>query len=147
MFSTNRGAQFSGNPLSYASFSTASTFSSPCTLAASCAIDLAPLPATNPWTEPPSFWPAVTAPSEPEFSLPSFCSRIASVERSRARDDEGDWVRGHGRARTARKADCLPIDSMVSKCKALEPDRKYESNANPRNGQRRDKTRVCLAAM
>lgn len=73
--------------LSYAPLSTASIFSIPATLAASSATPLILLPATNPVTDPPSFWAAVTAPSEPWLSLPSFCSKTASEDSNRAKAD------------------------------------------------------------
>ena len=115
IFSTSRGAQFSDNPRSYASFSTAITLSNPLILDASCAIVFAALPAMKPCTEPPSFSPAVTAPNEPVLSFPSRCSRMASVDSSRARNDDCNGERGRGavRARIARSADCRAKGSMM----------------------------------
>lgn len=63
---------------------------------------------------PPSFLPAVMAPREPELSLPSLCSRMASVEARRAR--AADW-RGERRAddeRRPRRAVLRARLSMVS---------------------------------
>lgn len=59
--------------------------STPSAVAASSATGLMLLPATNPCTGPPIFWAALIALSEPWFSFPSRCSRIASVEASRRR--------------------------------------------------------------
>ena len=56
----------------------------PFALPASSATDLPPLPATNAVMEPPSFVPAVMAASDATLSLPSFASRMASVEANRA---------------------------------------------------------------
>lgn len=66
---------------SYAPLLTARIFSRPSVLEASCAAAVASVPAMKAWTEPPSFFAAVMAPSEPLFNCPSLCSRTARVER------------------------------------------------------------------
>ncbi len=71
--------------LLYAALSTAMIFSTPSTLAASSATDLTPLPATNAWTGPPSFFAAVIALRDPALSFPSLCSKTASTESNRRR--------------------------------------------------------------
>jgi hypothetical protein len=60
-------------------------FSTPSTFAASSATDLMLLPATNPWTVPPSFLAAVKALKELWFNWPSRCSKMAKVDSNRWR--------------------------------------------------------------
>lgn len=101
--------------LSYAVLSTKTTFSKPCTLAASSATAFAPPPATNPIMLPPSFCAAATAASDEGFSFPSFCSSTASDDSNRASADScGNETGCVGRraARACRRAVCR-VDANI----------------------------------
>lgn len=102
--------------LSYAALSTAMIFSIPFTFAASSATALIFPPATNPTMDPPSFCAAVIAPRDPWFSLPSFCSRIASDDSSLAKAERDAIGVGPVRncVRTWRKAENPVREIMVS---------------------------------
>jgi len=104
----------SSSTFSYAPLSTETTFSTPETFEASSATDLIFGPATKAVIDPPSFCAAVTAPNDAGISLPSFCSRIANDDSSRASaESEATGVIVLDCVRTWRSAVCPILEIIV----------------------------------
>lgn len=71
------------------------------------------LPAMKPVIDPPSLFAAVTAHSEPPFSFPSRCSKMASVDRRRERKEGEKRGRVVVDVRMARTAVCRAVGSII----------------------------------